>query len=65
MESIQYVLADNHYRFPVAERLEGGVQGRILKQRESNGDNEWLASTVLSGGCNPTVYLHQILSLGE
>jgi hypothetical protein len=59
------VLADNKYLFPVAERVEGGVRGPNPTQRESKAANEWLASTLLPGGSNPAVYLHQILSSCE
>ena len=65
LEFIDSLLADNKYLFPVAECLEGGVRGPNPRQRESKADNEWLASTVLPGGGNPVVYLHQISSLGE
>jgi hypothetical protein len=65
LEFIESLLADNKYLFPVAERVEGGVRGPNPRQRESNADNEWLVSTLLPGGGNPTVYLHQILSSGE
>jgi len=65
LEFIDYLLADNKYLFPIAERVEGGVLGSIPTQRESKAANEWLASTSLHGGSNPAVYLHQILSSGE
>jgi len=65
LEFIDSLLADNKYLFPVAERVEGGVRGPNPTQRESKADNEWLASTLLPGGGNPAVYLHQILSSGE
>jgi len=65
LEFIDSLLADNKYLFPVAEHVEGGVHGPNPTQRESQADNEWLASTLLSGGSNSTVYLHQILSSGE
>jgi len=65
LEFIDSLLADNKYLFPVAERVEGGVCGPNATQRESKADNELLASTLLPGGGNPTVYLHQILSSGE
>jgi len=64
-EFIDSLLADNKYLFPVAERVEGGVGGPNPTQRESKADNEWLASTLLPGGGNPAVYLHQILSSGK
>jgi hypothetical protein len=62
---IDSVLADNKYLFPVAQRVEGGVHGPNPIQRESKADNEWLASTLVSGGGNSAVYIHQILSSGE
>jgi len=65
LECIDSLLADNKYHFPVAEHVEGGVRGPNPTQRESKIDNEWLASSLLPGRGNPTVYLHQILSLGE
>jgi len=65
LESIDSLLADNKYLFPVAERVESGVGGLNPTQRESKAANEWPASTLLPGGSNPGVYLHQILSSGE
>jgi hypothetical protein len=65
LEFIDSLLADNKYLFPIAERVEGGVRGPNATQRESKAANEWLASTLLPGGSNPAVYLHQILSSGE
>jgi hypothetical protein len=65
LEFIDSTLADNKYLFPVAERVDGGVRGPYPTQRESKADNEWLASTLLPSGGNPTVYLHQIISSGE
>jgi len=65
LEFIDSLLADNKYRFPIAERVEGGVCGPNATQRESKAADEWLASTLLPGGNNPAVYLHQILSSGE
>ena len=65
LEFIDSLLADNKYLFPVAEHVEGGVRGPNPTQRELKADNEWLASTLLSGGINPAVYLHQILSSGQ
>jgi hypothetical protein len=65
LEFIESVLADNKYLLPNAERVEGGVRGPNLTQRESKAANEWLASTLFPGGSNPAVYLHQILSSGE
>jgi len=65
LEFIDSVLADNKYLFPFAERVEGGVCGPNPTQRVSKAANEWPASTLLLGGSNPAVYLHQILSSGE
>jgi len=65
LEFIDSFLAASKNLFPVAERVEGGVRGPNPTQRESKAENEWLASTLLSGRSNPTVYLHQIVSLGE
>jgi hypothetical protein len=65
LEFIDSLLAENKYLFPIAERVEGGVCGPNATQRESKAANEWLASTLLPGGSNPTVYLHQILSSDE
>jgi len=65
LEFIDYLLADNKYLFPIAERVEGGVRSPNPTQRESKAANEWLASTLLPGWSNPVVYLHQILSSGE
>jgi hypothetical protein len=65
LEFIVSLLSDNKYLFPIAERVEGGVCGPNLMQRVSNAANEWPASTLLPGGSNPAVYLHQILSSGE
>jgi len=62
LEFIDSLLADNKYLFPIAEGVEGGVRSPNTTQRESKAANEWLASTVLLGGRNPAVYLHQILS---
>ena len=58
-------MADNKCLFPVAERVEGGVHGPNPTQRESNADNELLASTFHCGGSNPAVDLNQIISSGE
>ena len=55
LEFIDSLLADNKYLAPVAERVEGGVRGPNPTQRESKADNEWLASTLLTGRSNPTV----------
>jgi len=65
LEFIDSLLADNKYLFPLAEHVEGGVHGPYTMQRESKADNEWLASTLLPGGSNHVVYLHQMLSTGE
>jgi len=65
LEFIDSLLADTKYLFPIAECVEGGVRGPNPTQRESKAANKWLASTLLPGGSNPTVYLHQMLSLGE
>jgi hypothetical protein len=65
LEFIDSLLADNKYLFPVAERVEGGVHDPNPKQRESKADKELLACTLLPGGGNSAVYLHQILSSGE
>ena len=65
LEFIASLLADNKNLFLVAEHMEGGVRSPNPMQRESKADNKWLVSTLLPGGCNPTVYLHQILSSGE
>ena len=45
--------------------MEGGIRGPNPIQRDSKVDNEWLASTLLPGGSNAAVYLHQFLSSGE
>jgi hypothetical protein len=65
LEFIDSLLADNKYLFPIAECVEGGVRGPNPMQRESRAANEWLSSTLLPGGSNPAVYLHQILSSSE
>jgi hypothetical protein len=65
LELIDSLLADNKYLFPIAEHVEGGVRTPNPTQRESKAANEWPASTLLPGGSNPTVYLHQILLSGE
>ena len=65
LEFIDSLLADNKYLFPVAEHVEVGVHCPNPTQRESKAANEWPASTLLPGGSNPAVYLHQILSSGE
>jgi hypothetical protein len=65
LEFIDSLLADNKYHFPGAEGVEGGVRGPNPMQRESKADNELLAATLLPGGSNPAVYLHQMLSSDE
>jgi len=65
LEFIDSFLADNKFLFRLAERVEGGVHGPNPTQRMSKAANKWPASTLLPGGSNPAVYLHQILSLGE
>jgi hypothetical protein len=65
MEFIESLLAENNYLFPVAEHVEGGVRGANPMWRVLKASNEWPVSTLLSGECNPGVYLHQILSSGE
>jgi len=65
LEFIDSLLAENKYLFPIAERVEGGVRSPTPTQRESEAANKWLASTLLPGGRNPAIYLHQILSSGE
>jgi hypothetical protein len=65
LEFVDTLLADYKYLFPIAEHVEGGVRGPNSTQRVSKAANEWLPSTLLPGGSNPTVYLHQILSSGE
>jgi len=65
LEFIDSLLAENKYLFAVAEHVEGGVRGPNQMQRESKADKAWLASTLLAGGGNPAVYLHQMLSSGE
>jgi hypothetical protein len=62
LEFIDSLLAENKYLFPVAGHMEGGVRGPNQTQRASKAANEWPASTLLPGGSNPAVYLHQILS---
>jgi hypothetical protein len=64
LEFIDSLLADNKYRFPIAERVDGGggVCGPNRTQSQSKADNEWLVSTLPPGRGNPAVNLHQILS---
>jgi hypothetical protein len=40
LEFIDSLRADNKYRFPIAERVEGGVRGPNPMQRESKAANE-------------------------
>jgi hypothetical protein len=65
LKLFDYFLADNKYHFLVAERVADGVRGPNPTQRESKADYELLASTLLPGGSNPTVYLYRISSSGE
>jgi len=65
LEFIDSLLADNKYHFPVAERVEGGVCGPHPTPRVSKAADASPESTSLPGGCNPVVYLHQILTSGE
>jgi hypothetical protein len=65
LEFIDSLLVHNKYLFPVAEHVEGGIRCQNPTQRELNAANEWLASTLLPAGGNPTVYPHQIVSSGE
>jgi len=65
LEFIDSLLADNKYLFPIAERVERGVRSPNPMQRDSKAANQCLASTVLPGRSNPTVYLHHILLSGE
>jgi hypothetical protein len=65
LEFIDSLLAGNKDLFPIAERVEGGVHSPNPAQRESKAVNEWVASTLLHGGRNPVVDLHQILSSRE
>jgi len=65
LEFIYSLLANNKYLIPVAESAEGGVRSRNPSQRVSKATTEWPASTLLPGGTNAAVYLHQILSSGK
>jgi len=65
LEFIDSLLANNKNLFQAVEIVEGGVHGPIPTQRVSKAANEWPASTVLPGGSNPGVQLHQIISSGE
>jgi hypothetical protein len=60
MEFIHSLLGDNKYHFPIEECVEGGVCGPNPTQIESKAAYEWLVSTLLPGGSNPTVCGHQI-----
>jgi len=62
LQFIDSLLADNKYPFRVAERVEGGVRSPNAMQRMSKAANQWAASSVLPGGSNPAVNLHQISS---
>jgi len=62
---IDSLLEDNNYVCPVAVHVEGGVRSPNPMQRVSKAANKWPASTVLPGGSNPAVHLHQILSSGK
>jgi len=64
-EFIDSLLADDKYVLPVAEHVEGGVRSPNPTHRVWNSANKWPASTLLPGGSNPAVYLHQISSSGE
>jgi len=65
LQFIDSLLADNKYPFPVAECVEGGVRNPNATQRMSKAANQWAASSLLAGGSNPTVNLHQISSSAE
>jgi hypothetical protein len=65
LEFINSLLADNKYLFPVAEHVEGGVQGPNPTQRESKAANKCLTSSVIPGASNPAINIHQNLSFGE
>jgi len=65
LEFIHYLLADSYNLSPVAECVEGGVRGPNRMPRESEASNEWLASTLLPGGSNPAVYLHENFIIGR
>jgi len=65
LEFIDPLLADNKYLFPLAEGVEGGVRGPNPTQRVWKAADNCPVSTLLPGGSNHMVYLHQMLSLGE
>jgi hypothetical protein len=65
LEFIDSLLAGNKFLFPITEPVEEGIRDPNPMPRESKTANEWQASTLLPGGSNPEVYLHQILSSGE
>jgi len=65
LEFIDSLLADTKYLVPVAKHVEGGVRGPNPTQRESKADNAWLVSTLLPGGGNLVVYLHELVSSSE
>jgi len=65
LEFIDSFLADNMYHLPVAEHVEGGVCGPDPMQKLSKAAKKWPVLTVLPGGHNPGVNLHQISSSGE
>jgi len=49
LDSIDALLEENKYLFPVAERVEGGVHGPNPIQRVSKAANKWPESTLLPG----------------
>jgi len=55
LESIDSLLADHKYLFPVAEHVEGGVHSPNPINSVSKGPNEWPGSTSLPGWSNPGV----------
>jgi len=61
LKFIDFLLADNKYLLPVAEHVEGVVRGPNPTQSVSKAANKWPVSTLLPGGYNAAVYLHQIL----
>jgi hypothetical protein len=65
LQFIDSLLAGDKYHCPVAERVDGGECGPNPTHRQLQAANEWLLSTLLSGGSNSAVYVHQILSLGK
>lgn len=58
LKSIDSLLDDSKYLFPVADRVDGGVGSPNPTKRKSNGDNAWLVSTLPPGGTNPVVYVN-------